>query len=93
MHRPRETGGEDGHGTESDDWLCGVGRDGGESVEVRLPRTEAVSNRGCTERGAGERDGDGRTGRVIATSSGQAQSKHIHGSVCLVHAELIQLIS
>ena len=60
---------------------------------MRLPRTEAVSNRGCTERGAGERDGDGRTGRVIATSSGQAQSKHIHGSVCLVHAELIQLIS
>ena len=72
MHRPRETGGEDGHGTESE-----LGRDGGESVEVRLPRTEAVSNRGCTERGAGERDGDGRTGRVIATSSGQAQSKHM----------------
>jgi len=72
LHRPRETGGEDGHGTESE-----LGRDGGESVEVRLPRTEAVSNRGCTERGAGERDRDGRTGRVIATSCGQAQSKHM----------------
>ena len=35
----------------------------------------------------------GARGCVMAKSSGQAQSKHIHGSVCLVHAELIQLIS
>jgi len=65
LHRPRETGGEDGHGTESDDWLCGVGRDGGESVETQrgrgeTDRTEAVLNGRCTERGAGDRDGDGR---------------------------------